>query len=295
MHGDFLNGWLTVVVAEALFKTKIAEEIRKAEQQALMWARSIVARDPENAAAAYSDSAVARHLQMVYVEQAKKLRLPPEDDNDPIYAHVNELLTKSLNKIKLNGRAFLVSPLDAPFGPNSAPIHKLLVAHALLENRLEYRKGRYNSDELSSWIDSEFARVVSNSNNVLVPRHGSEPERSNIIDVREQQSLRLRQIMLADRLEVNKPRLLCQDDPEPKDLGRRLPYVRAMFEEIDDRYVIDADNEEYTYTLAWPDREVCEQCVASLGDGRYGVNKIASLFGGIFVRASEGGLDEYDA
>ncbi|BBF82622.1 hypothetical protein EM6_3263 (plasmid) [Asticcacaulis excentricus] len=267
VHGDFQNGWITIAIANLLYDTPIAEAIKAAERTALMWARSILSENPQDMRSAYENASVCSHLNDVYTAQAKAL-LNPKPDDPPAYREANDLLMKSVKKISLSGRVFLAARVAHPFVPNAAPIHKLLIAHALQDNRITYRTGTYftNKTHSKSWIEfTDHQKVHSGPKTIIIPRHGPEAHHRTIIDSTEQQSLRLRQIMLADRINIHETRTLRKASTTAKALDVRLPYVQSMIAEIDDRYAVDYDGSAYAYHKIVEQAEPSSHCAATLG------------------------------
>ncbi len=126
------------------------------------------------------------------------------------------------------GQVVLVSMQTHPFGPYAAPIHKIMVAHAMSVKAIEYRergqlsvKDRRPSFDYPppSWREPE--RVGDHG---LVIRHGSPANLDGLIGKKEQDSLRIRQFMLADYIDTRGARRLRPPENYPT-----IDYDRAKY------------------------------------------------------------------
>ena len=285
IHRDFKSGWLTVVVAAALEKTWIAEAIARAERDAMMWARSILARKPRELREAYESSEIVQKLQKTYEQCAEILNNETfEGPHAEKYRYVRELLNASLSEYDLQDRIFLVSPLDQPYAPYSAPIHKLLIAHAKAGSHFTYGKGGYMEPK-----DGKPPYVAIGSKGEffpgprvkVIPRHGPETIADSLIEPEELQSLRLRQIMLADRVDPTRSRGEAHSSKsklKAKPLSVRKPHVQAMLDELDNRFDVDFTNKGFSYTTV-REGDADPECAASLGDEVIALKLPDNLFG----------------
>lgn len=263
IHGDFCGGWLSVTIAKALEKTGIAKELANAELDALMWARSILSLEEtkkapgskeSEQAKTRSDEMVSARLYPIYQKVAKKLWTggdPEEDDDDDreVYTKVNTILKRSLANRDLRGHAFLVSQLPHPFRPFAAPIHKLLIAHALERDKDLYLRGRYVLDRSDRERVDLFgdADKYADGDNQIIPRHGSEPQDTSFLAPDEIQSLKLRQLMLADWIPSKSGNSFqySAEYPDPNTrigeyLQFQLEHIFDLFNTLDDRFTLHA-------------------------------------------------------
>jgi len=262
IHADFHGGWLAIMVANALEGTAIAKALANAELDALMWARSLLSLEEtkKNPSAedteqnkTRSDEMVSARLYPIYQKMAQKLRSGGDPEDDPedreIYTKVNAVLTRSLSGRYLQGHAFLVSALPHPFRPFAAPIHKLLIAHALECDKDIYLQGKYvlednRRERLNLFFDSD---KYAGKANIIIPRHGSEPQDTSFLEPPEIQSLKLRQLMLADWIPSKSGRdfSFFEGYPNPgtdrgTSLQFQLEHIVELFTALDDRFTVRA-------------------------------------------------------
>jgi hypothetical protein len=108
---------------------------------------------------------------------------------------VREMLQRSLaphpQPVRLVGR------LSAPYSLNAAPIHKLMVTHALAQGAIVYLKGKLRNGpilEIDGQPDENLAGTT------CVARHGATPPLGGILSDKEIEELKSRQQILADLL-----------------------------------------------------------------------------------------------
>jgi hypothetical protein len=209
IHGNFRDGWLTIELAEMLgpeFDGKAI--IENAEHDALMAARSIACMPPptgrghdEMLAARADDYVVA--LALAYREVVKRL---PQD--------VRKLLDDSIAESRMPpGNVTLVSREKHPFVPYSAPIHKLMIAHALQTANVQYISGTvtgYKNNVATVRERTGQSREFRDPSFAI--RHGAPANMVGGIDKDELASLRIRQLLMADYIDRKTDRIL---DPPP--------------------------------------------------------------------------------
>lgn len=146
VHQHFDKGELAQRVASLLWGTELAETIRKAEKVARVRSDGL------------------QHLATTYGDAARVI------DTDNHYDSVRKLLDTSLGKV--GARAWLMdNELAAPYSFNAAPIHKLLVAHAMRHHRLRFQQGTLTIHEGMARINGTHA--VKPPDSRVVIRHGA--------------------------------------------------------------------------------------------------------------------------
>ena len=145
VHNEFEGGKLAVRVATALFESDIARRIKKAEA----------------AFEADHKPSIERELEAVY--------------DDSVRALPNGLRKElDISCSKILPLVWLIGNSETPFGRNAAPIHKLLVAHAIQQAAVSYVNGTLKIDEnrrISIEPESEAPRLPLHS---ALIRHGAE-------------------------------------------------------------------------------------------------------------------------
>jgi hypothetical protein len=157
--------------------------------------------DTQRVGSSTENTEIIRKLGLVYKDVVRRL---PKSASD--------LLDESLKAANVQfGRVRLVSRQPAPFSAFSAPIHKVMIAHALKgaiiyvpgDLRSQTRGGRrqvvktilVNSDTRSEETVDPACH--------LVVRHASPANLHSLLDRVERNSLRLRQLMLADYIDTD--------------------------------------------------------------------------------------------
>jgi hypothetical protein len=262
VHGDFDKGWLAIRLA-ALLTGWMEPEIIDAEDEALMAARSLECMNLAAEAASgeaeanmrrvgprFVDAGIARRLTAFYRDNIVP-RLPPAAE---------KLLRDSLEKADVQpGKVTLVSRQEDPFGPNAAPIHKIMVQQALAAGRITYRRGelgvKKNGRRIFNMYEGADAVVVTDDMGLVV-RHGSPANLAGLTSRAERNSLRIRQYMLADYIDTdNRPSLppppayprYDQPQERPRFISIRWPMAKELIESL----VANAS------VSAFPDRFVC--------------------------------------
>jgi hypothetical protein len=225
VHGRFDGGWLAIRLAHLLSDWPMREALIDAESDALMAAKSmecmkLAAAGTEDEAdplrkmgARFENPEIARRLTDFY----RKRAIP----NLP--AAANALLNRSLEEAKVAfGKVTLVSRQEQPFGPHSAPIHKIMVEHAMKAGLITYKRGelcvRDDGRKVINMLEGDDP-VEINDDIGLVVRHGSPANLKGLASRAESGSLRIRQFMLADYIDTDmKTRKVL---PPPKDYPRR--------------------------------------------------------------------------
>lgn len=174
-HKHFDSGRLVVRIAEILSKnSKWAYAAKILEAENLFESPDVL------------ESAIisgSQDLQKVYTEAAKNL---PRDIQDILGGEdrfrrskksVSEL-DVSL-KVKSPGLVQLITMEKFPFNPMAAPIHKLLIAHAINNHIVNHIHGEvqdgYSIDKLSYRCLSSEENTIKHLNGRVVIRHGSKP------------------------------------------------------------------------------------------------------------------------
>lgn len=230
VHGDFDGGWLAVRLAHRL-GNEFDSEIARAEEQALMAERSIAfmkfgdaSGDPgtKRVGLPTGNTAVIRRLESVYTDIAR--RLPKQ---------AQSLLDASLEKGNVPpGRVTLSSPQPAPFSTFAAPIHKIMIAHALESGAVTYQVGYLRKDAGGEFVHNEETNERTRiRDSELVIRHASPANLETLLNDVEHQTLRLRQLMLADYIDTETPRAMKPPAGYPVwNDGRDADFVRSRYQ-----------------------------------------------------------------
>ena len=97
----------------------------------------------------------------------------------------------------------LIGKLDHPFEASSAPIHKLILAISLYENRIAYTKGTLIRDENGTYaIRRKNAADEVLEFDHLVVRHGAEPPLEGFLGKKAAKELQAKQRHIGDYLEL---------------------------------------------------------------------------------------------
>lgn len=166
VHQRFDKGELALRVATLLWDTELAETIRKAEKVARVRPDGL------------------QHLATTYVEAARII------DTDNHYDAVRTLLDDSLGKV--GARAWLMdNGLAAPYSFNAAPIHKLLVAHAMRHHRLRFQQGTITVQDGMARING--THTIKPPDSRVVIRHGASAAFDKLLTKAEVNSLETNQ------------------------------------------------------------------------------------------------------
>jgi hypothetical protein len=185
VHRNFEQGRLAFRCAEMLADTPLAASLADAER-------------------AFGSPGKEAELASTYEAAARELTKPE-------YKAVNDMLAESLEPAAL---VYLVGhALDKPFAPNSTPIHKLLIAHAIGEGSVSYLRG-----EVSVGPDQciNAGGIVFDPGTLVMIRHGAQPE--------------FRRLLRADQVEVIKAKQqqYLDDIVTPKWDDESYPVPDAM-------------------------------------------------------------------
>jgi hypothetical protein len=264
-HNHFHGGWLAFAVAERLssLESAIPERIAKAEHDALMMFKSLACMSTDPAKEMPVDDLMLKPLYDAYQDAVEDL--PPE---------IEDMLTRSLNDgPDMVGKIQLIAPESQPTVPFAAPIHKLMLLHAIKENVVQW--------EPSSKIVFKEGGFVRTSNGSapdepldgweVIQRRGALPALRDFLSGGETTTLRLRQFMLADRIDRNRSRDFSAPAGYPtrsKNLlfiNSRYRAARALVASVDPRYHLDADEGGFTYVLTSSAAEPLPESGASVG------------------------------
>ncbi|WP_291201658.1 NAD(P)-binding protein [Hyphomonas sp.] len=236
VHGDFRNGWLAIEIAEMCQDT-VAGIIIKAERDALMAIRSIrstisdeLPRDANSATRTpeqndrfveYLKAHIEHHeyvgaLEAAYSEAVKRM---------PKAARL--LLDKSIAKAGVNvGSVLLVAMEARPFIPLSAPIHKLMLRHALGKGVVEFESGMLRCTEIGVPLLTQVSSSKPFPNHPYIIRHGASANLGGLkISNDEQRGLHIRQLLLADYIDTQAPHTLKPPSGYPRLEPERQAYV----------------------------------------------------------------------
>ena len=186
VHGDFNRGWLTIELAELLHKSwndSTIREIERAEAQALMAAKSMACMQLGKPKAEAKIGTASHKVGAKYEEDAIVTRLWTfySDLHEKLPTAAKKMLKESLdraNKLgkRKNGWVTLISRQAKPFGPYAAPIHKIMVMHAIKSNAIAFRPGELRGDgaaRIIDWTDERGGQVKIKDDMGLIVRHGS--------------------------------------------------------------------------------------------------------------------------
>jgi len=208
LHRNFHNGLMTVQLAQSLRGHAVETQIRQAEH------------DTKE----LSDDEAIPHLDAAYRRAAQ--RLPDK---------LAQWLGESLSN---HGKVWLIGGNVSPFDRNAAPIHKLLIAHAVNERAAIFRRGRLELAKGQLVIREIGGLVEAIESDYLVARHGSTSSLAAFLTKDKIESLKVRQQELSDHLT---PPLWPQKffrgeifgypvhDPTARDFVRnRLPLAKKL-------------------------------------------------------------------
>ena len=141
VHAEFDRGRLPVTLATALSGTGLASQVAAVESGILTEAKG----DPIQASELYS-----AHYSGIVEKMTPALR-------------------KILSGLVTNREVTLVGQLPAPYAIGAAPIHKLMIAHAMMNGALDYRQGTIKDGPEIALPDGS---VEDLSASVVLVRHG---------------------------------------------------------------------------------------------------------------------------
>jgi hypothetical protein len=225
IHGYFNDGRLALELAFLLdgLGDKLKKRINEAEANALLAAKSIkcIVSAPQSALSdrqvgkAFEDDEVVGPLSKFYLELVEDL---------PNAAKV--LLNESYEAGGCHtGQVTLVSMQSKPFGPYAAPIHKLMVAHAMKNFFIIYKRAEVKDGPVM--LEGRGAGVELTD---VVVRHGAHSNLETLLEHEERESLKIRQFLLADYIDKDKKALHEIYDNAPKKIPtspKSIEYIRS--------------------------------------------------------------------
>jgi hypothetical protein len=143
IHRDFDKGGLIFETANKLEGTSVADKIRDFEAR---------------------DKSTPDETEKVYIEAAKMI------SSEKIYQEVHKILERSAGQNRPLLRLSAKTGKN-PFATRAAPIHKLMIAHAMLMNKIVFRKSELSLDKKSIVIGEKRYPKDRNVSRVIV-RHG---------------------------------------------------------------------------------------------------------------------------
>lgn len=187
LHRNFDTGLLCLQVAQSLSEAGASAPLTLIEQQA---------REAYGLAEAASPTTGAQAAAPVYAEAVSGYISGKMPDG------VLALLDSSLINDRSRG-LLLVGPLSQPYSLNAAPIHKLMVAHALQKQVLNYEQGSVAPcDDHLQITTAATAKAVQPE--YAIARHGSNlPVERFIPDEAERNALKRRQEEASDWLRTD--------------------------------------------------------------------------------------------
>jgi S-adenosylmethionine synthetase len=169
VHRDFNRGKMAVDLARHLDGGPIAKRIEYAEREARL----------------HTASSLPKSLTEIYLSCANDI---PAEYQQP-------LLASFCN----SGRVHLIVTNKDPFGLGAAPIHKLLVAHAVARNVVKLSEGRLERHGSKTCLTKDKKREVL-APDFLVARHGAGKNLTNIISKAGLEFLKRKQESLNDHI-----------------------------------------------------------------------------------------------
>jgi hypothetical protein len=208
------SGTLAIELAEALSsEQEVKSIIARAEHDALMAARSLACL-PEQPPPSKSKSR-RRALDVRFHEEATRtreyiaaLKFAYDSAVQDLPGHARALLDDSIKHSEaIPGKIVMVSKEPHPFVPYSAPIHKLMIAHALQGGYVLYQSGQLDVRGRSSFLLKSDGTMEKVKNAFVIARHGAHPGTMlNLIREEELKSLRVRQTLMADYIDIDEVR-----------------------------------------------------------------------------------------
>lgn len=173
VHKEFKLGQLAVTFAAMLDRTSMNAKLRDTEAKVQEYAGKL---DDEKAAAKYGE---------LYPELLQKMD-----------TGCRNFLNASL--IKRDPPLRLVGQLSSPYSMNAAPVHKLIIAHAIDAGAIIYEQGKLIDGPK---FKPEVGPEQELADTLCVARHGSAHPLSAILEDTEIDQLKNNQRLLADLLE----------------------------------------------------------------------------------------------
>jgi hypothetical protein len=230
VHAHFDRGWLAIRLAYRLGQ-EFRHEIEDAEEQALRDERSIASMYFDRSAgnppsidlvSNGESEKVVQNLSRLYLSIVE--RMP---------THARDLLDRSIEEAGVPvGQVKLVAPLSQPFSVFSAPIHKIMIAHAIHADAIAYVQGKVRHRNGAV----EILRTATNDSAPLggqvglVVRHASSVNLESLLEPAERNTLRLRQLLLADYIDTETPRPMTPPPGYPAWEGpSRTEFIKSRY------------------------------------------------------------------
>jgi hypothetical protein len=208
LHSQFDDGELTIGLAQTLSEGNLTDPIEALEAEAA----DILTGDPVNGRNRAADRLAEGYRLFVSKE------MPEEVVAD---------LDRSLRKVD-ERRVLLVGRLPKPFSPGAAPIHKLLIAHALWRKALDYEQKELDSSggQLVLLVDGKPPEPIAPG--LAIARHGADrPLKRFIPNKAEREDLEQRQSAFSDLLRMKALEYTFFDHPKHPPLDpASLRFVR---------------------------------------------------------------------
>ena len=288
IHGYFRHGWLPIEVAEMLADFEEGKiDIQNAEHDALIAARSIACMPP----AAVQGRGRDKLLEAARFEVARS------DDYvnalADVYLAVVDKLPKDVRKFLDDsiaasgmqpGKVTLVSKEVQPFVPYSAPIHKLMIAHALQTAHVTYVSGQVvDYKKRTAHVARRTGERDKFKEPSLAVRHGAPANMVGGIHHDERASLRIRQLLMADYIDRKTKRIL---EPPPgypiravSEQGfyaSRYAMAKALVGQIDPAMRVSATKDGFEYVKAGePPSEAAKPLQLALPRKLFDINAIS--------------------
>jgi hypothetical protein len=172
-HSHFEDGRLVIKLAQHLDDTGIKELIKKAEEDVPVRAGG-------------SQEAAAPLFAEIYDQLAS--------DMPPI---CERILTKSYYRAE---PVTLIGPLSHPYTLNAAPIHKFMIAHAIISGQISYKQGRLVD---GPWYDPKDGPREEMTSAYCIVRHGPAlaTPLSKLVSPAELDELKQTQVRIADLID----------------------------------------------------------------------------------------------
>jgi hypothetical protein len=290
VHDHFHAGWLAFAIAERLDALGdmggIRPTILEAEHDAMMMWKSIACASQKP-----TDVAPLHHeiLDPLYAAYERVVDLLPES----ILGLLDESIVTRLEKV------WLIAPEARPTIPLAAPIHKLMIVQAIRRGAVAWKPGMLRKTGDAYRYRPPNGAAVRLHNRQVIERRGAASGLTDLIDAPELVSLKLRQFMLADRIDVSLkrrasppldyPPVMLNDVISPEFISSRYPAAAALVEAVDPRHAVDADRRGFRYVRLRPDEPPVAGSGSSLG---VGLPRI--LFDAIEAREGDS-MSRYDA
>jgi hypothetical protein len=192
-----------------------------------------------------NDDAAMRNLQSTY--NAAIGQFP-----DTIVKKLDEGLEQTIT-----GKVRLFALESAPFSPNAAPIHKLMLAYALRKKKVGFHSAKLLADADCLKIDYGHGPLSPPPHAGLTIRHGPVAELPGLLLPHEAQLLNTKQSSRADYID-DEPS--CELDPppgypsatgpsRPAFIGLRRALAERFVQSIDTQAHVDATQDGFEYAL----------------------------------------------